>query len=328
MDLWELFRSWSESMIAPLRALRQIPHSGEKGSAVEQVFRQILTHHLPGRFSVGSGFVLGVSPARSRQLDVVVYDALDCPIMLSSEVGLYPVDSVVAAFEVTTNLDAGKLRKDCETLAGFRTLALSSPRPPHAGLADPAPLGFCVGFGTDLDLKRLAEEFYSIVSARWRDDEGPQLPNGVLVLDKGVLMYFDEKQDGTRVFHFHPPPFRTANSTDVHEDTVKRRGVLWWELGEYGIGVWYPLFLTRVRILLENRVRAQAEWLIRTRRKMDPEQPLPPATVDYLDSPGASVLIPSLEEYFPGFYDPRTWPQPMQQRQCWGLVPEPQFELP
>jgi len=308
MDLWQVFRSWSASLNAPLDALRQIPHKSERGRQAEKVFRDLLSKRLPARLGITSGFVFGVSPPVSHHLDAIVYDALDCPILLDGDAPLLPVDSVIAACEITLSLTADKLRQDCRKLAQFR--ALRGLLAPPKDFADPAPLAFSVAFDSPLTLDALARNFLKIARRNRQQGADAALPNGVVILSKGILCYAHRTTQGTE-FHFHPTPF--------HHPDAHRLGIAWFEAGEYTIGWWYTAFLERVRILLENRIRAQAEWLVDIRSERKRRLARSPTA---RDSAGASVLIPRLREYFPDFHNPAKWPEDMRRRLRYAILPD------
>ncbi|MBI4522405.1 MAG: hypothetical protein HY695_01190 [Deltaproteobacteria bacterium] len=83
--------------MADFQTVRQIPHSGESGRATEDALRGLLKKHLPSRFDVTAGFALGQSGTTSRQADILIIDALNCPRFLqTTELG---VNSLVAETE-------------------------------------------------------------------------------------------------------------------------------------------------------------------------------------------------------------------------------------
>jgi hypothetical protein len=84
-----------------------IAHSGEKGSASEEIWRLLLRKHLPMRYQVDTGFVVDSAGKFSEQIDVVVFDRQYSPLVF--ELGsrkIFPAESVYAAFEVKQTIDA------------------------------------------------------------------------------------------------------------------------------------------------------------------------------------------------------------------------------
>src|SRR2546426_3501234 len=53
-----------------------VPHNATKGDLNEQSLKRILASFLPNRYAIGSGFVVDSFGARSKQVDIVVYDAI------------------------------------------------------------------------------------------------------------------------------------------------------------------------------------------------------------------------------------------------------------
>lgn len=101
---------------------RLVPHRGEQGGARENVVREFIRAHIPGRFDVSSGFVFDAHGAVSEQLDVIVADAMVTPrFEVSGGVRFYPCESVVAVGQVKTHCDSRK-----KTWDAFRNLRSAS----------------------------------------------------------------------------------------------------------------------------------------------------------------------------------------------------------
>ena len=89
------------------------PHSGEKGSELEDVLRRFLNQHIPQRYRATSGILIDTENRRSRQTDVIVYDALSSPVYRASErLQILPAHTAAAVIEVfngdSNNLMIGK----------------------------------------------------------------------------------------------------------------------------------------------------------------------------------------------------------------------------
>jgi hypothetical protein len=100
------------SVVTQMRAALHenlIPHPGELGAGREEVLRQFLRKYLPRRFGVSTGFVFDSIGNVSRQIDVIIYDALLTPRF--EAVGgkeFYPCESVVCVGEVKSVLTSNK----------------------------------------------------------------------------------------------------------------------------------------------------------------------------------------------------------------------------
>jgi hypothetical protein len=102
---------------------RLLPHAGARGAEGEAIVRGFLNSHLPKRFAAGCGFIIDRQDRVSRQTDVVVYDAHNCPIYLASDTAaIFPNDNVAAVVEVKSRLDKEKLFSAAENIAAAKAL--------------------------------------------------------------------------------------------------------------------------------------------------------------------------------------------------------------
>src|SRR5450432_2243007 len=86
-------------------AERMVAHPGELGTGREEIIRRFLRAYLPTRFDVSTGFVFDSKGNVSKQLDIVIANALVCPRF--ETVGgnrFYPCESVVAVGQVKSSL--------------------------------------------------------------------------------------------------------------------------------------------------------------------------------------------------------------------------------
>ena len=103
-----------------------LPHAGVKGAEGERLIRRFLDDHLPKRFATGSGFIIDREENISRQTDVIVYDALNCPVYrASAEAAIIPSDNVAAVVEVKARLDKERLLQAASNIAAAKRLRKS-----------------------------------------------------------------------------------------------------------------------------------------------------------------------------------------------------------
>jgi len=115
----KIFDQASKKLRQDFESLAVIPHRGAKGGEAERLVREFLNRHLPGRFKAGAGFVADKTGNVSRQIDVVSYDAINCPLCRwSEEAASFPADNVAAVVEVKSSLD--KVRPSCPCPRGPR----------------------------------------------------------------------------------------------------------------------------------------------------------------------------------------------------------------
>lgn len=82
-------------------------HNLNKGEAREAALRDTLVEWLPKRYSVGRGEIIDASGAKSHQMDVVIYDELNSPLIFKQADSplVFPVESVYGFAEVKSRLD-------------------------------------------------------------------------------------------------------------------------------------------------------------------------------------------------------------------------------
>lgn len=118
-----IFAQAARKLRADFQELVVLPHRGEKGMEAERLLREFLSERLPRRFGVGSGFAIDPDDSISRQTDVLIYDALHCPIYRASErASIYPADNVAAMVEVKSRLDLGSLREAFASVESIKSL--------------------------------------------------------------------------------------------------------------------------------------------------------------------------------------------------------------
>ena len=84
---------------------RLVSHPGELGTGRERIIRQFLSEYLPKRFEVSTGFAFDASGKVSKQLDIIIANALVCPRFETAGGNrFYPCESVVAVGQVKSSL--------------------------------------------------------------------------------------------------------------------------------------------------------------------------------------------------------------------------------
>jgi hypothetical protein len=115
----------ANEMKAKSKAIRRdfASHRLSAGENRETLVADFLAGHLPRRFEVSSGMVISHNGVFSNQADLVVADALNnSPLYGRSANKLWPVESILALFEVKTSLDLNQLRDSIEKGRRFKTL--------------------------------------------------------------------------------------------------------------------------------------------------------------------------------------------------------------
>jgi hypothetical protein len=163
--------------------LGSIPHNGSRGSEAESLIRAFLNSHLPKRFCASSGFILDAGDQVSKQTDVVVYDALHCPVFRASkDTGIFPSDNVAAIIEVKSRLTKRELKDAFEKIESVKRLSKTAPKLP-AGPTLTQTMGVVFAFTSALSLKTIAAEYVQLskhIDIRLH-------PNLIVVLDRGLI---------------------------------------------------------------------------------------------------------------------------------------------
>lgn len=120
--LQTIFTGLSKKLIAEFDFLSsQFSHRPSKGAAREFVLKELLRRHLPQKLAVGSGLIVSSDGRTSKQMDIVIYDALNTPIMyMADELQIFPVECVYAVIEVKSFLSSAELRKSVENIRSVK----------------------------------------------------------------------------------------------------------------------------------------------------------------------------------------------------------------
>lgn len=148
VPLKNLFANLQRQLTQELTTHREcIPHQGEKGSASEECWREMLRTHLPKRYRIEKAFVVDCRDNRSEQIDIVVFDQQYAPFLFNQH-GAYfvPAESVYAVIDVKQEISkrtmeeagakAASVRRLHRTNAVFGTA--DGPRRKHALFEIPA----------------------------------------------------------------------------------------------------------------------------------------------------------------------------------------------
>lgn len=127
---YDIMSGVSEELTASIKLSRAaVEHRGAKGGAVESAARNFLRDHLPDSIGIAHGEVIDRQGDTSSQLDVILYDAQKTPILFSDkEEGnrVVPVEGVIAAIEVKTNLQTKDIPKLAESARKLKSLDRSA----------------------------------------------------------------------------------------------------------------------------------------------------------------------------------------------------------
>jgi len=204
-NIFTYFRSKKEQLLIEAKATAA-QHSGLRGSHREAIFRTFLDDFLPLRYRTGNGMVYGPYH-RSKEADIVVWDADNNPRMEMAGHTIFFADSVRAVIEVKTRWSTNEFKDilmKCRTVKDIivptHTLNLEDElasmrqelfslrtgqehdgtliKKPHIGTAAVIFYG-----GTSLKPNRLNKYFLENIDDCW--------PDITILIEKGVLIVKD-----------------------------------------------------------------------------------------------------------------------------------------
>lgn len=183
----EIFARAAEQLRADFEELKSVPHSGVKGSDAENLLKRFLNDHLPERFRSVGGFIIDSQDQVTGHNDLIIYDALNCPLYRADEnSAIIPSNNTAAVIEIKSSLDKRRLKEAAEKMAEAKSLAKSKPNPPNDVYGRPInfeTLGIVFAYDTPLSMEKLSEHYAKEV-------ERHGFPNHIdliFVLDKYML---------------------------------------------------------------------------------------------------------------------------------------------
>jgi len=141
MDLEKVFEHMSNIMQSEWEmAKSSVSHSGLKGSALENTFREFLQKYFTKNLQISSGIVIDGSGNESKQLDVIIHDSLKTPLMFDeNEIRVIPIECVYAVIEIKANIDSSQTVDDIfENMKSVKDLEKKSFIKPAGGIREVA----------------------------------------------------------------------------------------------------------------------------------------------------------------------------------------------
>jgi hypothetical protein len=184
-----------------------IDHNLEKGLGNEESLRQLLRTFLPRKFGVAKGKIANPEGNLSRQLDIIIYDALGCPSLFVDENQnqILPIEGVYGVIEVKTTLDSTSLDDAFQNLKSVYDLQERVNTSTNELCCYCPPWLRVFAFGDSRPLKTIATQFerlsakfqvsrsyssYSEKSPGFKNHSGRHyLVSSVDVLGKGLVLH-------------------------------------------------------------------------------------------------------------------------------------------
>jgi hypothetical protein len=148
-------------MLAAYGKSKDIHHPRDVGSAREEILRRFLTEsgYLPKRYAVSenSARVASATGHITGEMDIVLYDPLDCVRLMAREdvYEVYPVESVYGVIQVKSRLNREEIRAGLANIGAFKALDRTGETGARWQAADggKSQRGFGILFAYDTDLK-------------------------------------------------------------------------------------------------------------------------------------------------------------------------------
>lgn len=129
MNVREIFQGIANKLLADFDQIQaQIKHAGERGEQRERALRAFLAKYLPKKYSLGTGHVIDRKGNISKQCDIVIYDAFNCPLLLAEEgYQLFPIEAVFGVIEVKSVFDATTIAESVQSIQSVKRLERHEP---------------------------------------------------------------------------------------------------------------------------------------------------------------------------------------------------------
>ena len=125
MELESIFNDVSDQMRKDFtKAQKALSHSGLKGSANEESVKQFFKQYLPKAIEISSGMIVDAKGGQSRQLDIILNDAVNTPIFYqAADTRVIPAECTYAVIEVKAFLDKAELEKAYQNMKSVKSLS-------------------------------------------------------------------------------------------------------------------------------------------------------------------------------------------------------------
>jgi hypothetical protein len=190
-----------ESMLTDFERSTSIKHPGDKGNSRENFLRKFLSEYgyLPKKYGVSSGssHVISSTGHRSSQIDLLIYDALDCPkLMTLEDIQFFPIESVYGIIEVKSDLNSrDTLFDSLEKIASYKRIPVSQVSEKNIGsirMVSPATHGFGIIFAYDASLKW--KTLFEFVEEFEKNHPKREWPNLICILNQGLIIQLNNRK--------------------------------------------------------------------------------------------------------------------------------------
>jgi hypothetical protein len=126
-QLQKIFQGLSQKLQADFEFLsNQLAHSLSKGEAREFVIKELLRQYLPAKLGLEKGIVISSveNELPSKQIDIVIYDKLNTPVLYAAEnLRIFPIEGVYAVIEVKSFLNSKQLEDAVKNIRSVKRMS-------------------------------------------------------------------------------------------------------------------------------------------------------------------------------------------------------------
>lgn len=190
-----------------------IDHNASKGAFREQIIKKLLRPFLPGEYGISGGQAFDQDGNISKQLDIVIYDALHSYIAPYSDDFIYfPCESVYGNIEIKSNLNKQSL---LDALSNIESLKNLKREPIDAYYITPTKpltitgidwnitatndfLGVVFAYESSITTEKILEHIKNAVNSENVKKEN--IPNLIVLLkERKIITRFQQREDGMYV---------------------------------------------------------------------------------------------------------------------------------
>lgn len=188
----QFLASVEATMLAKFKEAGYIKHAGDKGDNREHILRDFLSTHLPKKYGVTKGEIVTKTGERSHSADIIIYDAINTPILYAERTAIVPIEGVYGVVEVKSALSKTEFIGAARQIESFKRLA-----PRELGVVETReyvtlhrasrPFGIVIGFD-------LADNSLDSLSKNWSEmnqeiHDVNYFVNFIGVLGEGLLRF-------------------------------------------------------------------------------------------------------------------------------------------
>ena len=253
VKLLEALRISAEQVKIEINRSGLLEHPVDRGEYRERVVQEFLRPYLPECYGLGRGEIFSANGKSSRQIDIVIYDAIFSSVLMKdANSQLFPCESVFGSIEVKTELTGQTLEQGVENIMSLKRLDREA-----SDMMDILPFRR-INVGEPLTYGKAKRNHYLGVIFAYKGLEYQtvveyleeqsndfkkrmMLPNFVFNLERGYMIFRYKEEEGEKRVSF------SGEDYDRYGPII---------LGEYTL----PLFYLTVNAFLNMSILKAPDW--------------------------------------------------------------------